>query len=156
MLILCVKIVKSWILNEIHECNCCHLEPLENKELSEITEVRSVYFSSLPSPRPCVKRYFSHVRSLIDARQKKQLQHVTHVIMFHTWFLSGEMAVLYLYMRYRYNWNEVTFSMFSTFAMITNLIGKKIAMSKYTKQKFNAKINMPLLFCRQFLPAILK
>lgn len=35
------------------------------------------------------------------------------------------MAVLYLYMRYRYNWNEVTFSMFSTFGMITNLIGKK-------------------------------
>ena len=39
---------------------------------------------------------------------------------------SGEMAVLYLYMRYRYNWNEVTFSMFSTFGMVTNLIGKKI------------------------------
>lgn len=36
------------------------------------------------------------------------------------------MAVLYLYMRYRYNWNEVTFSMFSTFGMVTNLIGKKI------------------------------
>jgi len=35
------------------------------------------------------------------------------------------MAVLYLYMRYRYNWNEVTFSMFSTFGMITNLIGKR-------------------------------
>lgn len=39
---------------------------------------------------------------------------------------AGEMAVLYLYMRYRYNWNEVTFSMFSTFGMVTNLIGKKI------------------------------
>jgi len=39
---------------------------------------------------------------------------------------TGEMAVLYLYMRYRYNWNEVTFSMFSTFGMVTNLIGKKI------------------------------
>lgn len=39
---------------------------------------------------------------------------------------TGEMAVLYLYMRFRYNWNEVTFSMFSTFGMVTNLIGKKI------------------------------
>ncbi|KAL6437541.1 hypothetical protein ACFW04_004171 [Cataglyphis niger] len=36
--------------------------------------------------------------------------------------LYGEMAVLYLYMRYRYNWNEVSFSMFSTFGMVTNLI----------------------------------
>lgn len=39
-------------------------------------------------------------------------------------FVLGEMAVLYLYMRYRYNWNEVTFSMWSTYGMVTNLIGK--------------------------------
>lgn len=38
--------------------------------------------------------------------------------------IPGEMAVMYLYMRYRYHWNEVKFSMFTTFAMVTNLIGE--------------------------------
>ncbi|XP_033225473.1 uncharacterized protein LOC117178243 isoform X3 [Belonocnema kinseyi] len=38
--------------------------------------------------------------------------------------MYGEMAVMYLFMRYRFNWNEVQFSMFSTYSMVTNLIGK--------------------------------
>ncbi|XP_012222597.1 probable peptidoglycan muropeptide transporter SLC46 [Linepithema humile] len=46
--------------------------------------------------------------------------------------LYGEMAVLYLYMRYRYNWNEVTFSMFSTFSMVTNLIGTSISVGIFS------------------------
>ncbi|KAL0125340.1 hypothetical protein PUN28_004466 [Cardiocondyla obscurior] len=46
--------------------------------------------------------------------------------------LYGEMAVLYLYMRYRYNWNEVTFSMFSTFGMVTNLIGTAISVGIFS------------------------
>lgn len=40
-------------------------------------------------------------------------------------FSAGEMAVMYLFTRYRFNWNEVKFSMFSTYSMVTNLIGKK-------------------------------
>ncbi|KAF3428242.1 hypothetical protein E2986_03677 [Frieseomelitta varia] len=39
-----------------------------------------------------------------------------------TTVVTGEMVVMYLYMRYRYHWNEVMFSMFTTFAMVTNLI----------------------------------
>ncbi|KAL6437539.1 hypothetical protein ACFW04_004171 [Cataglyphis niger] len=46
--------------------------------------------------------------------------------------LYGEMAVLYLYMRYRYNWNEVSFSMFSTFGMVTNLIGTAISVGIFS------------------------
>ncbi|KYN35936.1 Solute carrier family 46 member 3 [Trachymyrmex septentrionalis] len=46
--------------------------------------------------------------------------------------LYGEMAVLYLYMRFRYNWNEVTFSMFSTFGMVTNLIGTAISVGIFS------------------------
>jgi hypothetical protein len=34
------------------------------------------------------------------------------------------MAVMYLFTRYRFNWNEVDFSLFSTYGMITNLFGK--------------------------------
>jgi hypothetical protein len=38
-------------------------------------------------------------------------------------FFAGEMNVTYLFTRYRFNWDEVDFSMFSTYSMITNLIG---------------------------------
>lgn len=37
---------------------------------------------------------------------------------------SGEMTVMYLFTRYRFNWNEVDYSIFSTYSMMTNLIGK--------------------------------
>lgn len=38
-------------------------------------------------------------------------------------YFSGEMSVSYLFTRYRFNWNEVDFSMFSTYAMCTSLVG---------------------------------
>ncbi|XP_078036330.1 putative peptidoglycan muropeptide transporter SLC46 [Augochlora pura] len=44
----------------------------------------------------------------------------------------GEMGVMYLYMRYRYHWNEVKFSMFTTFAMVTNLIGTAISVGVFS------------------------
>ncbi|XP_055371700.1 solute carrier family 46 member 3 isoform X2 [Condylostylus longicornis] len=37
--------------------------------------------------------------------------------------LHGEMAVIYLFTRYQFNWSEVEFSFFSTYAMITSLFG---------------------------------
>ncbi|KAH8262259.1 hypothetical protein KR026_010704 [Drosophila bipectinata] len=37
--------------------------------------------------------------------------------------LHGEMAVTYLFTRFRFNWSEVEFSFFSTYAMFTGLIG---------------------------------
>ncbi|XP_003703016.1 putative peptidoglycan muropeptide transporter SLC46 [Megachile rotundata] len=46
--------------------------------------------------------------------------------------LYGEMAVMYLYTRYRYHWNEVMFSMFTTFAMVTNLIGTAISVGVFS------------------------
>lgn len=40
--------------------------------------------------------------------------------------ITGEMTVLYLFTRVRFNWNEVDFSLFSTYMMVTNLLGKRI------------------------------
>ncbi|KAL1402063.1 hypothetical protein pipiens_006250 [Culex pipiens pipiens] len=37
--------------------------------------------------------------------------------------LHGEMSVIYLFTRYRFNWSEVEFSFFSTYGMLTGLIG---------------------------------
>ncbi|XP_055526719.1 solute carrier family 46 member 3-like [Wyeomyia smithii] len=37
--------------------------------------------------------------------------------------LHGEMSVIYLFTRYRFNWSEVEFSFFSTYGMLTGLVG---------------------------------
>ncbi|XP_015364776.1 PREDICTED: solute carrier family 46 member 3-like [Diuraphis noxia] len=37
--------------------------------------------------------------------------------------MHGEMSVMYLFTRVRFNWDEVNYSMFSTYSMITNLVG---------------------------------
>lgn len=38
-------------------------------------------------------------------------------------FVIGEMSVFYLFTRFRFNWNEIEFSIFSTYNMMTGLIG---------------------------------
>ncbi|XP_073951279.1 probable peptidoglycan muropeptide transporter SLC46 [Choristoneura fumiferana] len=46
--------------------------------------------------------------------------------------LHGEMNVLYLFMRFRFNWNEVQFSMFCTYSIITNLVGTLFSISIFS------------------------
>ncbi|XP_067013294.2 probable peptidoglycan muropeptide transporter SLC46 isoform X2 [Anabrus simplex] len=46
--------------------------------------------------------------------------------------MHGEIAVMYLFTRYRFNWNEVDFSMFSTYSMITNLIGTMVSVGLFS------------------------
>lgn len=38
--------------------------------------------------------------------------------------MHGEMSVIYLFTRFKFNWSEVEFSFFSTYAMLTSLVGK--------------------------------
>lgn len=38
--------------------------------------------------------------------------------------MHGEMSVVYLFTRYQFNWSEVEFSFFSTYGMLTGLVGK--------------------------------
>lgn len=38
--------------------------------------------------------------------------------------MHGEMSVIYLFTRYKFNWSEVEFSFFSTYAMLTSLVGR--------------------------------
>ncbi|KAL3278138.1 hypothetical protein HHI36_013481 [Cryptolaemus montrouzieri] len=42
------------------------------------------------------------------------------------------MAVCYLFTRYRFNWDEVDFSIFSTYSMVTNLIGTSISVGVFS------------------------
>lgn len=39
--------------------------------------------------------------------------------------VSGEFTIMYLFTRFRFNWDEVKFSFWSTYCIITNLIGKQ-------------------------------
>ncbi|KAK9880156.1 hypothetical protein WA026_010027 [Henosepilachna vigintioctopunctata] len=42
------------------------------------------------------------------------------------------MAVNYLFTRYRFNWDEVDFSIFATYSMVTNLIGTSISVGVFS------------------------
>lgn len=46
--------------------------------------------------------------------------------------IYGEMAVGYLFTRYRFNWDEVNFSLYSTYGIIINLIGTSLAIGVFT------------------------
>ncbi|XP_045465633.1 proton-coupled folate transporter-like [Harmonia axyridis] len=46
--------------------------------------------------------------------------------------MHGEMAVTYLFTRYRFNWDEVDYSIFSTYCMVTNLIGTSISVGVFS------------------------
>ncbi|XP_004930683.2 lysosomal proton-coupled steroid conjugate and bile acid symporter SLC46A3 [Bombyx mori] len=46
--------------------------------------------------------------------------------------IYGEMSVVYLYTRFRFNWNEVDFSMFSTYAMCTSLLGTLFSVGVFS------------------------
>ncbi|CAH0552583.1 unnamed protein product [Brassicogethes aeneus] len=46
--------------------------------------------------------------------------------------MHGEMNVTYLFTRYRFNWDEVDFSIFSTYSMVTNLIGTSISVGIFS------------------------
>ncbi|XP_048477532.1 solute carrier family 46 member 3 [Plutella xylostella] len=46
--------------------------------------------------------------------------------------IYGEMAVMYLFTRFRFNWNEVDFSVFSTYAMCTSLVGTLFSVGVFS------------------------
>ncbi|VVC97198.1 unnamed protein product [Leptidea sinapis] len=47
--------------------------------------------------------------------------------------LQGEFAIMYLFVRYRFNWAEMEFSWWCSYSMITNLIGTTFSISLFSK-----------------------
>ncbi|XP_049865724.1 proton-coupled folate transporter-like [Pectinophora gossypiella] len=45
----------------------------------------------------------------------------------------GEFTILYLFTRYRFNWDEVQFSIWSTYCIVTNLIGTLFSISLFSR-----------------------
>ncbi|XP_041975985.1 proton-coupled folate transporter-like [Aricia agestis] len=48
-----------------------------------------------------------------------------------TW---GEMSVMYIFTRYRFNWNEIMYSIYSTYALITHAVGTMFSISIFSKR----------------------
>ncbi|KAI5698867.1 hypothetical protein M8J76_007615 [Diaphorina citri] len=46
--------------------------------------------------------------------------------------IQGEMNVLYLFTRYKFNWDEVDYSIFSTYNMVTNLFGTMFSVGVFS------------------------
>lgn len=46
--------------------------------------------------------------------------------------MHGEMVVMYLFTRFKYNWDELDFSIYSTYNMITSLIGTTISVGLFS------------------------
>ncbi|GLV33311.1 uncharacterized protein CBL_12077 [Carabus blaptoides fortunei] len=46
--------------------------------------------------------------------------------------MHGELAVMYLFTRYRFNWDEVDFSIFSTYSLVTNLFGTMVSVGLFS------------------------
>ncbi|OWR50761.1 adenylate cyclase [Danaus plexippus plexippus] len=46
----------------------------------------------------------------------------------------GEMSIMYIFTRYRFNWDEVKYSIFSTYKLITHSIGTIFAISVFSKR----------------------
>ncbi|KAJ6643128.1 Solute carrier family 46 member 3 [Pseudolycoriella hygida] len=46
--------------------------------------------------------------------------------------MHGEMSVVYLFTRYQFNWSEVEFSFFSTYGMLTGLIGTVFSVGVFS------------------------
>ncbi|RZC42749.1 uncharacterized protein BDFB_004854, partial [Asbolus verrucosus] len=47
--------------------------------------------------------------------------------------MHGEMSVLYLFLRYKFGWNEVDYSIYSTFYVITHMFGTLFSLVLFTK-----------------------
>ncbi|CAH0407597.1 unnamed protein product [Chilo suppressalis] len=46
----------------------------------------------------------------------------------------GELSVMYLFARYRFNWDEVKYSIYSTYSLITHSIGTLFSISVFSKK----------------------
>ncbi|CAK1553438.1 unnamed protein product [Leptosia nina] len=48
--------------------------------------------------------------------------------------LWGELSILYIFARYRFNWDEVKYSIYSTFSFVTHSIGTMFSISVFSKK----------------------
>ncbi|XP_011562459.3 proton-coupled folate transporter [Plutella xylostella] len=48
--------------------------------------------------------------------------------------LMGEMNIMYIFVRYQFNWNEVKYSMYATYSLVLHSVGTLLAISVFSKK----------------------
>lgn len=98
--------------------NISHLNLTMTKQtetiLDDIFSWKNIIYLRIKYNILIICRALNHTKGIISINKKKKY--------FFTQIL-GEMSVMYLFTRVRFNWDEVNYSMFSTYSMITNLVG---------------------------------
>ncbi|KAJ8919035.1 hypothetical protein NQ315_016941, partial [Exocentrus adspersus] len=108
----------------------------------KVKEPKKIDVPTLPN-QPCAFiRDFFDVRHLMDTfrvafkqgenNRKLKVMLLMLVVMVVIGPMHGEMNVAYLFTRYRFNWDEVDFSIFSTYSMVTNLIGTSVSVGIFS------------------------
>ncbi|XP_022194993.2 uncharacterized protein LOC111052574 isoform X1 [Nilaparvata lugens] len=95
--------------------------------------------------RCCLSRFirdffdFQHIVEIFDvafrnasSSRRKKTFGLIMIVVFIFGPKRGEMTVMYLFTRYRFNWNEVDYSVFSTYSMVTNLIGTLFSVGVFS------------------------
>ncbi|XP_074030483.1 probable peptidoglycan muropeptide transporter SLC46 isoform X1 [Leptinotarsa decemlineata] len=107
-----------------------------------IKEPKKIDEPTLPD-RPCAFfRDFFDVQHLMDTfnvafkrgenNRRTKVMLLMLVVMVVIGPMHGEMGVSYLFTRYKFNWDEVDFSIFSTYNMVTNLIGTSVSVGVFS------------------------
>nr|XP_022901640.1 proton-coupled folate transporter-like [Onthophagus taurus]XP_022901641.1 proton-coupled folate transporter-like [Onthophagus taurus] len=68
-----------------------------------------------------------------EANRKSKVLLLMLVVMVVIGPMHGEMVVMYLFTRYRFNWDEFDFSIFSAYNMITGFIGTGISVGLFSQ-----------------------
>ncbi|XP_013178249.1 PREDICTED: proton-coupled folate transporter-like [Papilio xuthus] len=66
--------------------------------------------------------------------RRLQLCLILTCVCLHFGPLMGELSVMYIFVRYRFNWDEVKYSIYSTYSLIMHLIGTVFSISVFSKK----------------------
>lgn len=72
-------------------------------------------------------RHYKCIRLLPVHPSMKIMYSIGHLLFYDNFYVSlftGENTVMYLFVRLQFNWDELDFSIFSTYCVIVNLIGE--------------------------------
>lgn len=81
-----------------------------------------------------VKNTFKVAFKKTEDNRRKKVMAVLTIAMLLIGPLHGEIAVTYLFTRFKFNWSEVEYSILSTYSMALQMVGIIIAVSYFSKK----------------------
>ncbi|KAK4884693.1 hypothetical protein RN001_000964 [Aquatica leii] len=113
-----------YLLGAIYGFYCIREDKLETKKSQVLKDIFNIK-KSLTT--------YKFIGKKENCDKTKQLFLITFVAVLNIGPNFGENAVLYLYTRYKFHWDEVDFSMFFTYFTVAHLIGSTFALSLFSK-----------------------